>query len=245
MQRRRRDLQGDTGMTSLLQRRALLLVGTALLAAGCAPTTAPSPAPAPAPVEARPPVTTTPEAMARARADSARRPYTRADIDFMSHMISHHAQAIDMSRWAPTHGASPAVQRLAARIINAQQDEIALMQGWLADRGLPVPEAKAVKMKHMMDGVEHEMVMTGMLTDDQMRELDAARGADFDRLFLTRMIMHHQGAVTMVQELFAAYGAGQNDTVFKIASDIEVDQNTEIQRMRQMLVQLEIERRSQ
>jgi uncharacterized protein (DUF305 family) len=225
--------------------RSLSAAGLLGWLAGCAPSTpapAPAPAVAPAPV---PPVTTNPEAMARARADSARRPYTRADVDFMSHMISHHAQAIDMSRWAPTHGASPSVQRLASRIINAQQDEIVLMQRWLADRGLPVPEAKAVKMTHVMDGMVHEMTMPGMLTDEQMRELDAARGPDFDRLFLSRMIAHHQGAVGMVDALFESYGAGQNDTVFKLASDIQVDQRTEVQRMQQMLVQLEIERRSQ
>lgn len=177
-------------------------------------------------------------AIARARADSIRHPYTAADIHFMSSMIGHHAQAIVMSRWAPTHGASASVQTLAARIINAQQDEIATMQLWLRDRNQPVPEARATGMKMMMDGVEQEMLMPGMLTESQMKELDAARGPDFDRLFLIYMIQHHRGAVSMVTALFGSYGAGQDETVFKFASDVNVDQSTEIARMQKMLAVL-------
>ena len=90
-------------------------------------------------------------AAAKARADSARYPYTAADVHFMSGMIGHHAQAIVMSRWAPTHGASPSVRTLAERIINAQQDEIVTMQQWLRDRHQPVPDATATGMK-MVDG---------------------------------------------------------------------------------------------
>ena len=174
-------------------------------------------------------------AMARAKADSARYPYTQADIDFMSHMIGHHAQAIVMSKWAPTHGASPAVLRLAERIINAQQDEIATMQQWLGDRRQPVPEAKPMGMKMVMNGVEHVMLMPGMLDDGQMKQLDEARGEKFDRLFLTFMIQHHRGAVSMVQDLFGSYGAGQDEIVFKFANDVSVDQTTEIARMERML----------
>jgi uncharacterized protein (DUF305 family) len=172
---------------------------------------------------------------AKAKADSARYPYTAADVHFMSAMIGHHAQAIDMARMAPTHGASPAVLRLADRIINAQQDEIATMQQWLADRGKPVPEAKAGPMKMTMDGMEHEMLMPGMLTDEQMKQLDQASGAQFDRLFLTFMIQHHRGATSMVRSLFGTYGAAQDETVFKFASDVNVDQTTEIARMESML----------
>ena len=175
-------------------------------------------------------------AIAKARADSARLPYTTADIHFMSGMIGHHAQAIAMSKWAPTHGASPAIQRLAERIINAQQDEIATMQQWLRDRLQPVPEAGAMAMKMMdMPGMHHEMLMPGMLTEAQMTQLDDARGKEFDRLFLTFMIQHHNGALTMVKELFDSYGAGQDETVFKFASDVNVDQTTEIARMQRML----------
>jgi len=177
-------------------------------------------------------------AIAKARADSTRYPYTRADVHFMSAMIGHHAQAIEMAGWAPTHGAGPSVRILAERIINAQQDEIATMQRWLADRLQPVPEATPKGMKMMMNGVEHVMLMPGMLTEEQMKQLDQAGGVEFDRLFLIFMIQHHRGAVTMVDELFGSYGAGQDETVFKFASDVNVDQGTEIDRMEKMLAAL-------
>jgi uncharacterized protein (DUF305 family) len=172
----------------------------------------------------------------RARADSTRLPYTVADVQFMTGMISHHAQAVIMAKMAPTHGAGRAVQTLCGRIINAQNDEIALMQNWLRDRNRPVPEAKPLPMKMMMNGREMEMLMPGMLSDDQMKALDAARGTAFDTLFLRGMIQHHQGAITMVEELFASPGAGQDDAVFKFANNVNVDQSTEIHRMQQMLL---------
>ena len=127
------------------------------------------------------------------------------------------------------------IQRLAERIINAQQDEIATMQQWLRDRLQPVPDASAMAMKMDMPGMHHEMLMPGMLTEAQMKQLDDARGKEFDRLFLTFMIQHHNGALTMVKDLFDSYGAGQDETVFKFASDVNVDQTTEIARMQRML----------
>lgn len=178
------------------------------------------------------------QAVAKARADSARYPYTAADIHFMSAMISHHAQAIVMAEWAPTHDASPALQRLAERVVNAQRDEIATMQRWLHDRQLPVPEARPTGMRMMMNGQEHDMLMPGMLTDAQMKQLDQARGTEFDRLFLTFMIQHHRGAVSMVKDLFATPGAGQDESVFKLATDVNIDQLTEIERMQKMLLAL-------
>ena len=156
----------------------------------------------------------------------------------MSGMIHHHAQANKMSRWAPTHGASAAVVRLTERIVNAQTDEIALMSNWLSARRQPVPEPNPEGKKMTMGGAEHVMLMPGMLTEAQMKELDDARGENFDRLFLTFMIQHHKGAVSMVKELVAARGAGQDETVFKFASDVEVDQTTEINRMVEMLFAL-------
>jgi uncharacterized protein (DUF305 family) len=164
-----------------------------------------------------------------------RYPYTDADIQFITGMISHHAQAIVMAQWAPTHGASASLRTLCERIINAQTDEITLMQRWLKDRNQPVPDAKAAPMKMMRNGVEHEMMMPGMLTDAQLKQLDAARGAEFDRLFLTFMLQHHRGALTMVDQLFATTGAGQDEAVFKLANDIQADQSTEIHRMLTML----------
>lgn len=179
--------------------------------------------------------------IARARADSVRRPYTEADVRFMTSMIPHHAQAIAMSRLARARGASPAVQRLADRIINAQVDEIVTMQQWLLDRRRPVPEAHLA----IGDAHAHHAMMPGMLTEAQMHELEAARGAEFDRLFLTYMIQHHKGAVQMVKQLFGSYGAGQDETVFKFASDVNVDQATEIARMELMLDTMSPQQRNQ
>jgi uncharacterized protein (DUF305 family) len=176
-----------------------------------------------------PVVTTNAEAIARAREDSVRYPYIEADVRFMTMMIGHHAQAIKVAQWAASHGASPAVQRLADRIINAQQDEIVIMQQWLVDRQKPLPA---------MDGHQHHAHMPGMLTDEQLAQLDKARGAEFDRLFLTLMIQHHRGAVTMVKELLAVPGAAVDLLMFKFSSDVNVDQSTEIARMEQMLANL-------
>lgn len=205
-------------------RAALLLV---LAASACSSTTPPASGPVPAASPAF--------REAAAKADSVRRSYTAADVEFMSGMISHHAQAILMARMAPTHGASGPVQILAERIINAQEDEIATMQRWLRERNQPVPAADPAGMKMTMDGHTHVMRMPGMLTDEQLAELDAARGPAFDRLFLTRMIQHHEGAISMVQALFGSHGAAQEDVIFKFASDVNVDQATEVARMERML----------
>jgi uncharacterized protein (DUF305 family) len=196
----------------------------------------------------------------RARADSARLPWTEADARFMTNMIGHHSQAIVMARLAPTHDASPSVRTLAERIINAQQDEIATMQAWLRDRLQPVPDPEGMAGMHAMhhgaaaggtsgaagnmSGMDHSAMqhalMPGMLTAEQLQQLDAARGAEFDRLFLTFMIQHHRGATQMVRDLFGSYGAAQDETVFKFASDVNVDQTTEIARMQRMLVALQL-----
>lgn len=185
----------------------------------------------------------------RAQADSLRYPYTSGDIAFMRGMIQHHAQAITISRWAPSHDASPAVQRLTARIVNAQQDEITLMQKWLADRRQAAPQVDSAGTVTGMPDDEHaghEMPgghgghagMPGMLTMAQLAMLDAARGEAFDTLFLQYMIQHHRGAVLMVRDLLSQNGSGQDETIFKFAADVEVDQSTEIRRMLQMLLEL-------
>lgn len=185
----------------------------------------------------------------RARADSVRYPYTVGDIAFMRGMIQHHAQAILISRWAPSHGAGLAVQRLTARIVNAQQDEIALMQKWLADRrqAAPTVDSSGTVTGMPADGhAGHEMPgghgghvgMPGMLSATQLSALDAARGDEFDTLFLSHMIQHHRGAVLMVRDLLSQNGSGQDETIFKFAADVEVDQSTEIRRMLQMLLEL-------
>lgn len=175
--------------------------------------------------------------IAQARRDSLRLPYTTADIEFMAGMIHHHAQAIVMAKMAPSHGASAELLRLTGRIINAQSDEIAMMQRWLQERNQPVPEPNPKGMTMTMGGMTHVMPMPGMLTDEQMEALDKSRGAEFDRHLLTYMIQHHRGAIEMVRTLFASPGAGQDETVFKFASDVNVDQATEIARMTQMVLE--------
>ena len=158
-----------------------------------------------------------------------------ADIQFMSGMIPHHAQAVLIAGWAPSHGASPEVQRLCERIVVAQRDEIALMQAWLKQRALEVPPANATHMTMMMNGMKHDMLMPGMLNDEELKQLDGSRGVDFDKLFLQAMIRHHQGAISMVDELEAAAGSRQDETVFRFSSDVYADQTTEIDRMQKML----------
>jgi uncharacterized protein (DUF305 family) len=180
-----------------------------------------------------PPVQTTVSPAGQARADSGRPSYTAADVRFMSGMIGHHAQAVVMGGWAPSHGASEPVRTLSERIVVGQRDEIAFMQRWLRERHEAVPEADP--RGHLMPGMTHPMLMPGMLTPEQMAQLDSARGPEFDQLFLTFMIMHHQGAITMVNQLLATPGAAQDGPVFRFAADVNADQNTEIDRMTRML----------
>lgn len=168
----------------------------------------------------------------RAAADSGRPPYTRADVEFISGMIGHHAQAVLMAGWAPTHGASASVRGLAERIVVAQRDEIVFMQRWLRERNEPVPDGDTSHM--MMTGMDMKL-MPGMLTPEQLIQLDKARGPEFDRLFLQFMIQHHEGALAMVDKLFGSTGAGQDEDVFKFAVDVHADQTTEIERMGKML----------
>jgi uncharacterized protein (DUF305 family) len=165
--------------------------------------------------------------------------FSPADVAFMTDMIAHHGQATMIAAWAPTHGASDAVRTMAERIVVGQNDEIALMQNWLRDNGQPVPAHDTSAAHAMMPGMDHagmdHAMMPGMLTAAQLATLDSARGPAFDRLFLTDMIHHHQGALAMVDKLFGTNGAGQNETVFRLASDIYADQSTEIDRMTKML----------
>jgi len=224
--------------TAVRGQMATLLALAAITACGgthrAAAQSAASPSPAATQAGLAPPRA----ANSTSRSADSTRTVSAADVHFMTGMIGHHAQALVMAGWAPTHGANPAVRVLCERIINEQKDEIATMQQWLRDRGQPVPEAKPGPMKMMMGGMEHEMLMPGMLTDAQMKQLDEARGTEFDRLFLTFMIQHHSGAVSMVKELFETYGAAQEQSVFKLASDVQVDQSTEIARMQRMLAAL-------
>ena len=185
----------------------------------------------PALVHAQKPMT----GVEQARVDSIRRPYTEADIEFMSGMIGHHSQAVKMAGWCASHGANKSLQIFCGRIALGQTAEIGLMSDWLKDRNRPVPKPDPRGMPMKMGGQEMFMMMPGMLTEEQMAKLDAARGVEFDRLFLTWMIQHHQGAITMVNTLLASPGAAQDEVVFKFSNDVQADQTTEIERMQQML----------
>jgi uncharacterized protein (DUF305 family) len=169
----------------------------------------------------------------QAQPERARPPYTSADVWFMAGMIVHHGQAVLMAGWAPSHGASAAVRTVCERIVVAQQDEIAFMRRWLRERHetlRPVdPQDRHVP------GMDQAMLMPGMLTPEQLAQLDSAWGPEFDRLFLTFMIQHHRGAITMVEQLLHAQGAAQDGQVFRFAADVNADQTTEIDRMSSML----------
>ena len=153
--------------------------------------------------------------------------FTPADVDFMQGMISHHAQAIEMTELLATRTERAVMRKLAERIDISQADEITMMQQWLVARGQIAPDQHA----HHHEG----MVMPGMLTPGQMERLAAAHGAEFDRLFLQGMIAHHQGALTMVDELMTIPGAAQESEIFGFVSDVEADQSAEIARMGAML----------
>lgn len=149
----------------------------------------------------------------------------------MTEMIAHHAQALVLARWAldSLHAAASSIRTLAERIRVSQQDEIAQMERWLREHGLRLPNGEHA-------GLGHAGHVAGMLTAGQLTQLDAARGAAFDRLFLRFMIQHHQGAVTMVDRLMATPGAVQDAVVIRFAQDVSADQTAEIERMRRMLV---------
>ena len=153
---------------------------------------------------------------------------TEADVKFMQGMIGHHEQAVEMVALMPERTARSDMKLLGRRIDESQTDEIKMMEHWLQARGQTLPDPHA----HHMLGA---MLMPGMLTEEQMAQLTAATGADFDRLFLQFMIQHHQGALVMVKDLFAARGAAQDSEIFAFATDVDADQTAEIQRMGAML----------
>lgn len=172
---------------------------------------------------------------AGAQASAAQSANNPADVHFMTGMIAHHAQAVLIAGWAESHGARSDIRILCERIVVAQKDEIALMQYWLREKGEPVPDSNATHVKMTMNGMVHDMLMPGMLTDDKLAALDKARGSEFDRLFLEAMIAHHEGAIVMVDQLLGSVGAAQDDVVYRLSSDVYADQTTEIERMEKML----------
>ncbi len=181
-------------------------------------------------------------------------PPTVADIRFMQGMIMHHGQAVEMCDLVKTHTTDPKVLDLGRRIGLSQATEMAFMTRWLTDRGQPIDDPmmkmsgmagmdmgdmKGMDMGGMkMDGMEMDMPpMPGMLTRKQMEALRAARGPEFDRLFLTGMMQHHGGALTMVRDLFNQPSAVQDPTLFDFATDVDNTQTAEIDLMHRLLVQ--------
>ena len=163
-------------------------------------------------------------------------PRSQAEADFMRGMIMHHAQAIDMTALISSHTANKDLRFLGARISSSQADEINFMKRWLATRGEPVAMKMAMPGMRDMDMSGHPMaLMPGMLTAEQMEALRKAKDTDFDRLFLIGMIQHHNGALTMVKELFDTAGAGQDAELFDFANDADNTQRAEIGIMRKML----------
>lgn len=200
-----------------------------------------TPAPPPGPTEATtsPPViqpgapgqagrVLSPEALG----ELTRPPHTDADVRFMQDMILHHAQALELTALVPDRSTRADVQLLARRIEVSQDSEIALMRRWLEERWEEAPDPSVHGLHH--DHQRHTD-MPGMLSPEQLRSLASATGDEFDQMFLEFMIFHHQGALTMVAELFASPGAGQGGDIFEFASHVDADQRIEIARMQRML----------
>jgi uncharacterized protein (DUF305 family) len=160
-------------------------------------------------------------------AASVRVAHAPEDVLFMQHMVVHHAQAVEMTELVGDRTQNSGIRLLAERIAVSQDDEMARMRQWLAARGEAAPD------EHAHHHGDHAG-MPGMATPAQMAQLRAARGAEFDRLFLERMIHHHEGALVMVEELFASERGGQEPAAFHFASEVDADQRMEIERMRRM-----------
>ena len=162
--------------------------------------------------------------------------YAPADVAFMQGMIAHHAQALKMTALVPGRSARADVRLLAERIQASQVSEIAQMRQWLRTRGLDTAAmAGQHQHQHAAGGADDHGAMPGMLTEAELAALEAASGAEFDRLFLEYMIRHHEGALTMVATLFFTNGAGQESEIFRLATDVDADQRAEIARMRALL----------
>ncbi len=169
----------------------------------------------------------------------AQEPFTKGDATFMQEMIHHHAQALVMAAMAPTHGASEQVQLLAKKITLSQRDEIGFMRVWLQFRKQEVPDTAPHSMVNPMPGMDMSSSnMPGMLTEAQMKALDASHGVEFDRLFLTGMMQHHHGAIKMVADLVDSPPSGQESEIFRFITDVDADQRAEIDVMQQMLYNL-------
>ncbi len=217
--------------------RGLAAVALAALTA-CASAPAAAPAPSASPATPRTVQPGAPGAASRVlsvrQADSLAKPkHTAADIAFMTGMIAHHQQALVMTALVTDRTTSRDLRLLALRIELSQTDEINLMKSWLRSRGEPVPG----EGEHAGHDMHAGHLMPGMLTPEQIATLQAARGNEFDKRFLEFMIQHHEGAITMVAELFSSPGGGQGSEIYGFAADVDSDQQMEIARMRRLLAE--------
>ncbi|HWY08450.1 MAG TPA: DUF305 domain-containing protein [Candidatus Acidoferrales bacterium] len=213
--------------------RALLFAASAPLALSSSPSRAQQSAPA-APVVIQPGAPGQPSKTLPPSTKATLPARSQADVEFMQGMIMHHQQAVEMTALIPSHTENKDLRSLGARISSSQSDEIKFMKRWLGARGEPV--SMAMPGMPDMDMSGHPMVlMPGMLTHEQMEALRKAKGVDFDRLFLTGMIQHHNGALIMVDDLFDTAGAGQDADLFNFATDADNTQRAEIRIMQMML----------
>lgn len=166
-------------------------------------------------------------------------PRSTKDVEFMQGMIVHHGQAVEMTALIESHTENKEIRLLGARIGQSQSDEMKFMKQWLETRkepvSMPMSEMSNMNMPGMDMSSHHHTQMPGMLTSKQMRELEKAKGAEFDQLFLRGMIQHHNGALMMVKELFETAGAGQDAEIFNFATDVDSGQRAEINIMQTML----------
>jgi uncharacterized protein (DUF305 family) len=160
----------------------------------------------------------------------------------MQGMTMHHAQAVEMTALIESRTQNKDLRLLGARISHSQSEEIRFMKRWLEARGesteMPVPKMSGMDMPGM-DMSRQTMLMPGMLTQKQMEALKKAKGSEFDQLFLTGMIQHHNGALIMVKDLFDTAGAGQDAELFNFTTDIDSGQRAEIRIMQTMLASAE------
>jgi uncharacterized protein (DUF305 family) len=212
--------------------RSGIVAATTLPALFSLPVCAQQPAP-PTPVVVQPGAPGKPTRTLPPSTRATLTPSSPTDVQFMQGMIMHHAQAVEMTALIESHTQNKDLRLLGARISHSQSEEIRFMKRWLETRGEPV--SMAMPEMTGMDMSNHPMLMPGMLTPKQMEALKKAKGADFDHLFLTGMIQHHNGALIMVKDLFDTAGAGQDAELFNFATDVDSGQRAEIRIMQTML----------
>ncbi len=228
--RRKSDLHSATGAAVLC---GMLLAANVPTGSGSSPARAQQTTPA-TPVVVQPGAPGKPSRTLPSSTKGALPPRSQADVEFMQGMIMHHQQAVEMTALIATHTENKELRSLGARISSSQSDEIKFMQRWLAARGEPVSMAMP-GMPGMDRSGQPMALMPGMLTPEQMKALRKAKGAEFDHLFLTGMIQHHNGALIMVKQLFETAGAGQDADLFNFATDADNTQRAEIRIMQELL----------